>query len=126
MLPYFFLDYKSPYEILFNKLPDYNSLRAFGCLCYISNLYSTSDKFASSALKCVFLGYPFNKKGYRVMDLVTRKCYVSRDIVFVEDQFHCQHSPDSSNLPMFPLLPFHEHGTDTSSVIPNSTPSQLD
>lgn len=62
MLPSPVINYKSPYELLFQKLPDYSTLRAFGCLCYISNLYSSSDKFASKYIKCVFLGYPFNKK----------------------------------------------------------------
>jgi len=33
------------------------------------------------------MGYPFGKKGYRVMELVTSKFYESKDIVFYEDIF---------------------------------------
>lgn len=95
MLPSFVMKYKSSYEIRFHKTPNYTALRTFGCLCYISNLYSTPDKFTSRTLKCVFLGFPFNKKGYRVMDILTRKYYIYRDIIFVEDQFPFQHVSDS-------------------------------
>lgn len=115
--------YKSPYELLFQKAPDYTQLKAFGCFCYISNIYSTTDKFAPRALKCVFLGYPFHKKGYRVMSLSTRKCYISRDITFVEDQFPFQHISDSnshcasSQAPMFTLSPLHDLVNDNTSDI---------
>ena len=122
LLPTPVLNYKSPYEVLFQKPPDYNSLKAFGCLCYISDLYSMPDKFQPKTLRCVFLGYPFNKKGYRVMDLSTKKCYVSRDIKFVENQFpfHDIHAnPKSSTHHMFPYSPFHElFPTDNSLNIP--------
>lgn len=132
MLPTPVLQYKSPFEIMFNKIPDYSHLRAFGCLCYISDLYSTPDKFAPKTLKCVFLGYPFNKKGYRVMDLNTRKCYVSRDVKFVESTFPFHQintsSTTQSNSHMFPNTPFHEiflHASDPPvlSEVTHHTPS---
>lgn len=39
------------------------------------------DKFALApwATKCVFVGYPFAIKGYKVIDLVTHKEFISRD-----------------------------------------------
>ncbi|KAJ4797516.1 Retroelement pol polyprotein-like [Rhynchospora pubera] len=37
--------------------------------------------------RCVFLGYPFGKKGWRAMDLETNEFVVSRDVVFVETEF---------------------------------------
>jgi len=45
------------------------------------------DKFQAQANACVFIGYPFGKKGYKVMDLETSKFYESRDVVFHEDVF---------------------------------------
>jgi len=34
----------------------------------------------------VFLGYPFGKKGWRVYDLETCETFVSKDVIFCEDQ----------------------------------------
>lgn len=103
------LQYKSSYVVLFNKVPDYSKIKIFGCLYYISNLYSPTDKFASKILKCVFLGYPFNKKGYRVKDIETKKCYFFY-IFNLLNTF--SHFILSSDLPvqdfMFPISPLHD------------------
>ena len=37
--------------------------------------------------KCIFLGYPFAKKGWRVCDLETNETFISRDVIFCEKQF---------------------------------------
>ncbi|CAH9121069.1 unnamed protein product [Cuscuta epithymum] len=86
-LPSPLLDNKSPYELLFNKLPSYNQLRVFGCLCYAHNKERTGDKFAPRGLKCVFLGYAYSQKGWKVFDLDTKRHFVSRDVSFVETIF---------------------------------------
>ncbi|KAE8734362.1 hypothetical protein F3Y22_tig00000773pilonHSYRG00309 [Hibiscus syriacus] len=52
------LSNKSPYEVLYGHLLDYNRLRAFGCLCFVSTLKSQQDKFSARALLAVLLGYP--------------------------------------------------------------------
>ncbi|RVW61844.1 Retrovirus-related Pol polyprotein from transposon RE2 [Vitis vinifera] len=45
------------------------------------------DKFASRSRKCVFLGYLFGKKGWKLFDLDTKELFVSRDVKFFEDVF---------------------------------------
>lgn len=62
-------------------------LKVFGCLCYAHNKPRQKDKFGPRSRKCVFLGYPFGKKGWRVFDLETQQIFVSRDVRFMEDVF---------------------------------------
>ncbi|XP_074304193.1 uncharacterized protein LOC141638914 [Silene latifolia] len=86
-MPTIVLDWQTPYEVLFSQKPKYEELRVFGCLCYASIPLGQSDKFAAKAKKCIMIGYPFGKKGYKVYDLETHKCFFSRDVKFQEHIF---------------------------------------
>lgn len=82
-------------------------LKIFGCLCFATNLAPT-DKFAPRSIKCVFLGFPYAKKGYRFMDLSTRKCFITRNVQFIEHIFSFQsmiNVSSPSSLFMFPPTP---------------------
>ncbi|KAJ9549184.1 hypothetical protein OSB04_021727 [Centaurea solstitialis] len=79
------LSNKSPYEVLFGSPPSYKELRVFGSLCYAHGQKAKSDKFASRSRKCVFIGYPYGKKGWALFDLDTQDFFVSRDVKFFED-----------------------------------------
>lgn len=81
------LDGKTPFEKLHSRPPPLHHLRVYGCLCYAHNQSHKLDKFASRSIKCVFLGYPNGKKGWRVYNLDTKKIFYSRDVVFFEDTF---------------------------------------
>lgn len=76
-----------PYALLYNKITDYSHLRVFECLCYPNLTAMTRYKLASHSTACVFLGYPSSHKGYRYLDLSTRRIIISRHVVFYETYF---------------------------------------
>ncbi|XP_075491077.1 uncharacterized protein LOC142529422 [Primulina tabacum] len=88
LMPTSILANKSPYEFLFHKKPDYDHLRVFGSLCYAHD--KPRDKFSPRAHRCIFLGYPHGKRGYKVYNLEKQKLLVSRDVIFHEKIFPFQ------------------------------------
>ena len=55
-----------------------------GCIAYVHVSDELRTKLDPKAEKCVFIGYPAEKKGYKCYNPVTRKMRVSRDVVFDE------------------------------------------
>lgn len=103
IMPSSVINWNTPSEILFGKPPDYSMLKIFGCLCFAYNDDRTKDKFSPRAKKCIFLGYPFGQKGFKVYDLESHKCFVSRDVIFQEHSF-----------------PFHQSSLTKSSPLSNN------
>jgi hypothetical protein len=82
-LPSRILNNKSPMEILYSRKFSLSHLRVFGCVCYAH--IQDSGKLDPRARKCVFIGYSTTKKGYKCFDPITRRLYISRDVVFNEN-----------------------------------------
>lgn len=60
---------RSPYEVLHGCKPLYTQLHVFGSACYTHRVTRHKDKFGERSRLCVFVGYPFGKKGYKVYDM---------------------------------------------------------
>lgn len=71
--------------MFFQVKPDLTYLRSFGCLCFVSTTTVGRDKFMPKAHPCVFIGYQFGQKAYKMYNLVTKKLLVSRDVRFFEN-----------------------------------------
>jgi hypothetical protein len=84
-LPTSILNHLSPYEKLFQHPPDYQKFRVFGCLCYPLLRPFGLHKLESRSKPCIFLGYQY--AGYKCLDPVTNRAYLSRHVVFDESSF---------------------------------------
>jgi len=63
------------------------AIKTFGCLAYAHNRPKEKDKFGARSRRCIFMGYPLGKKGWKLYDLETRKIFVSRDAFIMNTYF---------------------------------------
>jgi hypothetical protein len=111
------LDYKTPYQLLYDSLPDLKLFKVFGSLCYASNLMSHRSKLDPRARKCCFFGYKSGFKGSVLFDLHSKEIFISRHVIFHDNILPY---PSSSHQPS-DYFPFDSHPPDSSHVSPEST-----
>lgn len=58
------LQFKTPFQLLYNKKPMYDHLRVFGCTCYPWIPFSAHHKLDLKSVHCVFVGYDPHYKDY--------------------------------------------------------------
>ena len=112
-----------PYQLLYSQPPEYSHLCVFGCLCYPNLSATARHKLAPRSAACVFLGYPSSHKGYRCLDLSTRRVIISRHVVFDESVFPFSSHPTHPSQLDF-LLPSPFAAPTLASVVPSSDVAQ--
>ncbi|KAH9744520.1 retrovirus-related pol polyprotein from transposon RE1 [Citrus sinensis] len=95
-LPTPVLNNKSPFEMLFHKIPDYTVMKVFGCSCYPYLRPYNHHKFAFRSQRCIFLGYSSHHKGYVCLHSSGR-IYISNHVVFYETTFPFESGVDFSS-----------------------------
>jgi Integrase core domain/GAG-pre-integrase domain len=76
-----------PYQILFNKTPNYHDFRVLGCLCFPLTRPYNKHKLELRAQPCIFIGYVISHKGYRCLQLSSNRIFISRNIQFNEHSY---------------------------------------
>jgi hypothetical protein len=74
----------TPEEKFTSKKPNVSHLKVFGCIAYVHVPNKKRSKLDPKAVKCIFIGYSLEQKGYKCFNLSTWKLQVSRDVVFNE------------------------------------------
>jgi len=64
--------------------PAISYFRVFGCVCYVFIPDHLRGKIDKKAVRCIFVGYDSQRKGWKCCDPLTGKCYTSRNVVFDE------------------------------------------
>ncbi|KAL0420217.1 UNVERIFIED_CONTAM: Retrovirus-related Pol polyprotein from transposon RE1 [Sesamum latifolium] len=59
-------------------------VEAMKTIAFVINRLPQQSKMEKKAIRCVFVGYDSQRKGWRCCDPTTRKCYTSRNVVFDE------------------------------------------
>lgn len=135
-LPSSVLGNVSPFERLYHTIPDYSSLKVFGCACFVLLQPHEYTKLEPRARLCCFLGYGTEHKGYRCWDPISQHIRISRHVVFWEHIMFSSLSKftsiPSTSTPLFtdPDVDYFPSDTDTgsSNELPASSnfPSTLD
>ena len=86
------LQFQTPFQALHNSIhaPTTSNLppRVFGCVAFVHLHKHQRSKLTPQALRCVFLGYAQNQKGYRCYHPSTNSLYSTLDVVFHEDKIY--------------------------------------
>ena len=75
------LDDKNPHEVWTGKKPSLEHLRVFGCDAYVHVPKKNKSKLDNKSEKCIFIGYKYCMKGYKIWNPETKKVVYSRDVL---------------------------------------------
>lgn len=81
------LDNKSPFELLYQALPNYENFKPFGCRVFPYLRDYAPNKLAPRSRPCIFMGYSGSRKGFRCYDPETSRVFITRHATFDELNF---------------------------------------
>jgi len=78
------LEKMTPYEGWYEKSPNVNHFKVFGCLAYLHVPHQNRKKLDVKSDLCIFIWYSATSKSYKLYNSLNNKLIVSRDIIFDE------------------------------------------
>jgi len=88
------LNWRTPFELLFGRVPNVSYIQIFGCRAWVLN--DQGKKWDPKALPMIFVGYEIGSKAYRLWNPKTKTIVVSANVRFDESMFPnqaCRHCP---------------------------------
>ncbi|KAL0356380.1 UNVERIFIED_CONTAM: Retrovirus-related Pol polyprotein from transposon TNT 1-94 [Sesamum radiatum] len=83
--PTFSVQDMTPEEAWNGRKPVVNYFKIFGCIAYAHIPDEKRKKLDEKAEKCVFLGVSETSKAYKLLNPLTKKIVISRDVIFDEE-----------------------------------------
>lgn len=85
------LNFQTPSRTLLKSYPNTTiistiPMRVFGCSAYVHTHSHNRSEVDPKALKCIFIGYSSNQKGYKCYSPITRCVYYSMDVTFAKQK----------------------------------------
>lgn len=150
------LKFQSPHQVLLQHYPHSTflsspiPLKSFGCTAFVHIPPQFRSKLDPQSIKCIFLGYSPNQKGYKCYSPTTKRIYNSMDVTFFEsqpfyhyeiqgeirqesqwqntistdlDMPHIIQEPNISNEPSEPEIIDHPEPTSPALVQPETSPA---
>jgi hypothetical protein len=77
---------KSPCEMLMGENTFLVPPKLFGCTCFVRDHRPSVGKLDPKAVKCIFIGYAYGKRGYKCWSPSERRTFVSMDVTFRESE----------------------------------------
>lgn len=103
-MPSHCLNNSTPFQMLFHDKPLFSlKPKAFGYACFVHIVPLRPDKLSAKSVRCVFLGYAQNQKGYYCYSTTLKKAFISIDVTFFEDTPFYSSSTSPSCPTLYPL-----------------------
>ncbi|KAJ9539156.1 hypothetical protein OSB04_031889 [Centaurea solstitialis] len=117
---------KTPYQLLFGRIPNIDYFKVFGCPCFVLNETENRGKFGPKSDEMIFVGYSDCSVAYRVFNKKSRVVYESVNVRF--DPFVEISSNVSSNADTVSNnVVFTDASSSTTTFIdPPATSKELD
>ena len=116
----------TPYEAWFDKKPNLEHLKVFGCVAFVKVVGGHLKKLEDRSKKMVYFGVEDGTKGYRLFDPESRKLRVSRDVVFYESQswnWYKNKKEEDATPKTFTIIE-SDTGSDSPVRVPSSDSSE--
>ena len=84
--PHSQLQFKTPYQALYDTKPDITNIKVFGLIVYYKNKATGLKKLDPRAKKAIVVG--FGKNLYRLYNTNSKKVIWARDVKILEKQFY--------------------------------------